>query len=107
LTIDAKFTYTQEQAIEYLFDKQTTEILFGGAAGGGKSWVGCAWIILVCLKYPGTRYLMGRSKLDALKKTTLNTFFEVCEHWGIKADKHYNFNAGSNIIRFYNKSETV
>jgi phage terminase large subunit len=107
LTIDAKFTYTQEQAIEYLFDKQTTEILFGGAAGGGKSWVGCAWIILVCLKYPGTRYLMGRSKLDALKKTTLNTFFEVCEHWGIKADKHYNFNAGSNIIRFYNKSEII
>jgi phage terminase large subunit len=107
LTIDAKFTYTQEQAIEYLFDKQTTEILFGGAAGGGKSWVGCAWIILVCLKYPGTRYLMGRSKLDALKKTTLNTFFEVCENWGIKADKHYNFNAGSNIIRFYNKSEII
>ena len=107
MTIDAKFTYTQEQAIEYLFDKQTTEILFGGAAGGGKSWVGCAWIILVCLKYPGTRYLMGRSKLDALKKTTLNTFFEVCEHWGIKADKHYNFNAGSNIIRFYNKSEII
>lgn len=107
MTIDAKFTYTQEQAIEYLFDKQTTEILFGGAAGGGKSWVGCAWIILVCLKYPGTRYLMGRSKLDALKKTTLNTFFEVCENWGIKADKHYNFNAGSNIIRFYNKSEII
>ena len=50
---------------------------------------------------------MGRSKLDALKKTTLNTFFEVCEHWGIKADKHYNFNAGSNIIRFYNKSEII
>tara|TARA_Y100001937_G_C7134456_1_gene339236 strand:- start:2085 stop:3395 length:1311 start_codon:yes stop_codon:yes gene_type:complete len=107
LTIDAKFTYTQEQAIEYLFDKQTTEILFGGAAGGGKSWVGCAWIIIVCLKYAGTRYLMGRSKLDALKKTTLNTFFEVCQHWNIVADKHYNFNASTNIIKFYNGSEII
>jgi hypothetical protein len=107
LTIDAKFTYTQEQAIEYLFDKQTTEILFGGAAGGGKSWVGCAWIIIVCLKYAGTRYLMGRSKLDALKKTTLNTFFEVCQHWNIIADKHYNFNASTNIIKFYNNSEII
>jgi len=107
LTIDAKFTYTQEQAIEYLFDKQTTEILFGGAAGGGKSWVGCAWIIIVCLKYAGTRYLMGRSKLDALKKTTLNTFFEVCQHWNIIADKHYNFNASTNIIKFYNGSEII
>jgi PBSX family phage terminase large subunit len=107
LNIDTEFTKTQEQAIEYLFDKSTTEVLFGGAAGGGKSWVGCAWLILMCLKYPRTRYLMGRSKLDSLKKTTLNTFFEVCEAWGLKAGKHYNFNAGSNIITFYNRSEIM
>ena len=107
LNINTKFTKTQEQAIAYLFDKQTTEVLFGGAAGGGKSWVGCAWLILLCLKYPKTRYLMGRSKLDSLKKTTLNTFFEVCEMWNLKADRHYHFNAGSNIITFFNKSEII
>jgi phage terminase large subunit len=107
LNIEANFTQTQEQAIEYLFDNKTTEVLFGGAAGGGKSWVGCAWLILMCLKYSKTRYLMGRSKLDSLKKTTLNTFFEVCEYWNLKSDKHYNFNAGSNVITFYNKSEIM
>ena len=107
MNIDTEFTYTQGQAIEYLFDKKTTEVLFGGAAGGGKSWVGCSWLIMLCLKYPNTRYLMGRSKLDSLKKTTLNTFFEVCQEWNIKADKHYNFNAGSNIIKFYNGSEII
>ena len=107
MNIDANFTHTQEQAIEYLFDKSTTEVLFGGAAGGGKSWVGCSWLVLMCVKYSKTRYLMGRSKLDALKKTTLNTFFEVCETWGLKSGKHYNFNGGSNIITFYNKSEII
>ena len=107
LSIDTKFTKKQELAIAYLFDKQTTEVLFGGAAGGGKSWVGCAFLILMCLKYPKTGYLMGRSKLDSLKKTTLNTFFEVCETWNIKAGKHYNFNAGSNIVTFFNKSEII
>lgn len=107
MNIDTTFTDTQERAMEYLFDNKTTEVLFGGAAGGGKSWVGCAWLVLMCLKYPKTRYLMGRSKLDALKKTTLNTFFEVCEHWGIKSGKHYNYNGSSNIIRFYNRSEIL
>jgi len=107
LSIDANFTYTQEQAIEYLFDNTTTEVLFGGAAGGGKSWVGCSWLVLMCFKHPKTRYLMGRSKLDSLKKTTLNTFFEVCDHWKIKANKHYTFNASSNVITFYNKSEII
>ena len=107
LNIDTKFTNTQSQAIRYLFDKTTTEVLFGGAAGGGKSWVGCAWLILVCLKYPKTRYLMGRSKLDSLKKTTLNTFFEVCEKWNVKSGQHYNFNAGTNIITFFNGSQII
>ena len=107
MNIDASFTHTQEQAIEYLFDKSTTEVLFGGAAGGGKSWVGCSWLVLMAVKYPKTRYLMGRSKLDALKKTTLNTFFEVCESWGLKSGKHYNFNGGSNIITFFNDSEIL
>ena len=107
MNIDAKFTKTQEQAVKYLFDKNTTEVLFGGAAGGGKSWVGCSWLILICIKYPKTRYLMGRAKLTSLKTTTLNTFFEVCQAWNIHADKHYNFNAGSNIIKFWNGSEIL
>tara|TARA_R110002012_G_scaffold321182_1_gene547933 strand:- start:839 stop:2155 length:1317 start_codon:yes stop_codon:yes gene_type:complete len=107
LNINAIFTKTQDQAIAYLCDNKTTEVLFGGAAGGGKSWVGCAWLILMCLKHPRTRWLMGRSKLDSLKKTTLNTFFEVCQNWDIKAGEHYHFNAGSNIITFFNKSEIM
>ena len=107
MNIEANFTRTQENAIEFLFDKSTTEVLFGGAAGGGKSWVGCSWLILMCLKYPKTRYLMGRSKLDSLKKTTFNTFLEVCETWNLKSGKHYTFNGASNIVSFYNRSEII
>jgi|TARA_R100000479_G_C6395072_1_gene206733 hypothetical protein len=107
LNISPSFTNTQKRAIKYLFDNTTNDILFGGAAGGGKSFIGCAWVIIMCLKYPGTRYLMGRSKLDNLKKTTLNTFFEVSSQWNIIAGKHFNFNASSNIIKFYNDSEIM
>jgi PBSX family phage terminase large subunit len=107
LNINPVFTERQQLAIEYLFDKTTKEVLFGGAAGGGKSWVGCSWLVLLCMKYPNTRYLMGRSKLDALKKTTLNTFFEVCSSWNLEANTHYTFNGSSNIITFINGSEII
>ena len=50
---------------------------------------------------------MGRSKLDSLKKTTLNTFFEVCEKWNVKSGQHYNFNAGTNIISFFHGSQII
>jgi hypothetical protein len=51
--------------------------------------------------------MIGRSKLDTLKKTTLNTFFDICHLWGIKAGEHYNYNAQANIITFYNGSEII
>jgi|TARA_R110000744_G_scaffold378850_1_gene495647 hypothetical protein len=107
MDISPNFTPKQELAIEYLFDNDTREVLFGGAAGGGKSYLGCCWLLIMALKFPGTRYLMGRAKLDSLKKTTLNTFLEVCQQWGLKANKHYTFNGSSNIITFYNKSEII
>tara|TARA_R110000824_G_scaffold395501_1_gene596183 strand:+ start:2613 stop:3929 length:1317 start_codon:yes stop_codon:yes gene_type:complete len=107
LNINPNLTATQGQALKYLLDDKTNDILFGGAAGGGKSYIGCSFLILMCIKYAGTRYLMGRSKLDNLKKTTLNTFFEICQQWNIISGKHFNFNAGSNIITFYNGSEIM
>ena len=107
MNIDPIFTNTQKVAIKYLFDKTTNDVLFGGAAGGGKSFVGCSWLIIMALKYPKTRYLIGRSKLLNLKNTTLNTFFEVCSLLNIISGKHYTFNASSNIISFYNGSEII
>ncbi len=95
----------QENAIYYLKDSETKELLYGGAAGGGKSALGCLWLIESCQKYPGTRWLMGRAKLKALKETTLNTFFELSTKLGLS--DQYNYNAQQNIIYWNNGSEIL
>lgn len=99
-----KLNLKQTQAIDFLEDKITNEVEYGGGAGGGKSILGCYWQIKRRLKYPGTRGLIGRTSLKTLKDTTLQSFFEVCKMQGLKATTHYVFNQQSNIINFKNGS---
>jgi phage terminase large subunit len=95
----------QKEAIYFLKDKVTNEILYGGAAGGGKSALGVLWLIEMCQKYPKTRWVMGRSKLKTLKETTLNTFFELSS--ALNLSNQFTYNSQSNIIFFNNGSEIV
>lgn len=95
----------QENAVYYLKDSETKEILYGGAAGGGKSALGCLWLIEQCQLYPGTRWLMGRAKLTSLKKTTLNTFFELATLLDLSSQ--FKYNAQNHIIYWNNGSEIL
>jgi phage terminase large subunit len=90
----------QLEALQLLNDKQTTEILYGGGAGGGKSYLGCAWLIISCLKYPGSRWLMGRAILKTLKESTLLTFFRICKEWGLKVNVDFKYNQMQGTIIF-------
>ena len=100
-------TLKQTLVLDLLEDKLHTEIIFGGGAGGGKSIVGCYWILKQAIKYPSTRWLIGRSKLKSLKETTLNSFFDVCKIQGLTPDKHFNYNQQSGVIRLFNGSEII
>lgn len=104
---DIKLTKKQTIAWEYLTDSTTNEVLFGGGVAGGKSFIGCLWIASMCIKYPGTRYIVGRTVLQTLKQTTMVTLFEVLKLMGLSVDKHYTFNGQSNTFKFYNESEII
>ena len=43
-----ELTLKQNHAIYYLNDKITKMVLFGGSAGGGKTVIGCLWLIAMC-----------------------------------------------------------
>ena len=102
MNINPEFFDKQKLAMSALLDHENgiTEVMYGGAAGGGKSYLGCAWIIIGCLTWAGTRWLIGRAVLKSLKETTLNTFFDVCRLWELEEGKHWTFNTKDNIIRF-------
>lgn len=105
--INVNLTKKQSVAWKLLTDNKTNELLFGGSAGGGKSMLGCIWITTMCIQYPATRWLIGRTVLTQLRLTTLRTMFDVFTMMGLTNEKHYNYNAQSNIITFYNKSEVI
>ena len=104
MNIDFKPNKKQFQAWEYLTDDVHTEIGYGGGASGGKSYLGCVWIVTMCLAYEDTAWLIGRRELTNLKKTTLLTLFKVFKEFGL-GENSYTYNQQNNIITFGNGSQ--
>lgn len=94
----------QEQALRVLCDQVTKELLYGGAAGGGKSFTGCEWLLWNCIAYPGTRWFIGRKHLSEIRDTTIVTFRKVCKKHGIP-DSWWSYNDNKVKIKFANGSE--
>ena len=91
----------QRRALEILSDNEYDEFLYGGAAGGAKSWTGACWLVFSCLAYPDTNWFIARNQLKDLLDSVLKTINKVCKEYGIT---DYNFNAQKNYIKFENGS---
>lgn len=106
--VDFYPTKKQELALKYLYDDTTSEILWGGGLYGGKTWLGCFWLISSCLKYPGSRWLLGRAVLKHLKESSLRTLLQMLnEVFHYEKDIHYFYNETKGTIKFWNGSEIV
>lgn len=102
--LGVELTAKQTEALDYWEDLNTEELVFGGGAGGAKSFLGCYCITKNALKYSGTRWMIGRSKLKTLKETTLITLWKVFKMQGLERGKHYKYNETASTITFYNES---
>jgi len=103
-----EFHDKQKEALSYLaIDNDCRQLLYGGSAGSGKSFLGCDWQIKRRLKYPGTRGLIGRAELKKLRLSTLATFFELCTKYNLIAGKHFTYNGQDHVINWYNGSQII
>lgn len=93
----------QEEALSLLTDDEHVEVLYGGAAGGAKSWTGAAWLLFMCLCYPGTKWFIGRAELKRITQSTYITFKKVCSQY-VVPEEIWNYNGQLNYIEFYNGS---
>jgi len=103
-----EFHDKQKEALSHLaIDNECRQLLYGGSAGSGKSFLGCDWQIKRRLKYPGTRGLIGRAELKKLRLSTLATFFELCTKYNLIAGKHFTYNGQDHVINWYNGSQII
>lgn len=92
-------------ASEYWIDDVSEEILYGGAKGGGKSYLGCSLIFGDALIYPGTHYYIARKELIDLRKFTVSSIQEVFRNWGLDINRYAKFNGQDNVFNLYNGSK--
>lgn len=93
----------QYKAWQKLLDNITKYILFGGGAGGGKSWLGCEWLLTNCYKYPKSKWFIGRKELKRLMQSSFETWKKVCTFHNIPATD-WKLNGQYNYIEFFNGS---
>ena len=100
-------SWKQHLAWLALEDGFTEEVVYGGAAGGGKSFLGAAWKIYRRLRYPGSRGITGRTVMKDIKESTLVTFFKVLGLWGLKQGVDYTHSTPQKIRNKNGKNRTL
>ena len=97
----------QGSAMNHLVSGDIRRVLYGGAAGSGKSFLICAWQIGMRLKYAETRGYIGRSTLKELKNSVLVTFFDTAKMFGLENGVDFRYNDNKSHINFSNGSRII
>jgi len=93
----------QKDVARYWLDKTTTDIVYGGSKGSGKSYLGVSLIFGDAFLYPGTHYFIARKSLTNIRKFTIPSIHEVFDHWGIPATM-WKYNGQDNFYELHNGS---
>ncbi len=103
MTINFTPSQKQQEVYDIFDDADTTEAIYGGSVGSGKSYLLASLLVMKCLQHDGIRVGLARNSLTNLKKTTLVSIFECIADWGL-TEEHYKYNGQSGIITFSKQS---
>lgn len=104
LKFDTRGNDKQTECCRAWLDPNATDIVYGGAKGGAKSFTGCKLIFGDAMMYPETHYFIARNELSALRKFTIPSIHECFDDWGLNISQYAKFNGQDNYYSLYNKS---
>ncbi len=108
-------TRKQSNALRVLTDHTTEFLGYGGAAGGGKTYIGCYWLMMMGYYSPGTKYFIGRDSLKDTRGSVLHSWRklsnEIDFHEWHYSDNHILFDNGTEIefldLSFYPQKDPM
>lgn len=92
----------QKEFIEAVFSGKYNTLIYGGAMRGGKSYVCCAILLMLCKMYPGSKWVIVRESRPSLERTIIPTFNKICPSTPTFS---YKFNHSKLIAFFSNGSQ--
>lgn len=75
--MDIRFDYVPTKKQQAFHESTADEVLYGGAAGGGKSYAICWDAFVRCLKWPNTHAFLFRRTFPELEMTLVKTIQQI------------------------------
>lgn len=102
-----KLLKAQREFLEIPHNYSLDVAVYQGGYGSGKTFAGSLLGILLALKYPGIRGLVGAQTYTLVRDTTLETYFEHLEQIGFEDGKDYEWSSSLQKLTFSNGSEIL
>ena len=102
-----KLLKAQREFLEIPHNYSLDVAVYQGGYGSGKTFSGSLLGILLALKYPGIRGLVGAQTYTLVRDTTLQTYFEHLENFGFIEGVDYEWSASLQKLTFKNGSEIL
>lgn len=102
-----KLLKAQREFLEIPHDYSLDVAVYQGGYGSGKTFAGSLLGILLALKFPGIRGLVGAQTYTLIRDTTLQTYFEHLDNFGFTEGKDYDWSSSLQKLTFKNGSEIL
>ena len=106
-TMEYKLLKAQREFLEIPHNYTLDVAVYQGGYGSGKTFAGSLLGILLCMKFPGVRGLVGAQTYTLVRDTTLQTYLEHLDNMGFQEGIDYEWSSTLQKLVFRNTSEVL